>query len=90
MTDEIEEGPDPNDVRRHAKRMHTEIEYRKRYRRLDYYRPNKKQAEFHALDVVEKMFRAGISSARPMLPQPRWRFMRRSFILMTGGKAVAF
>ena len=59
MTDEIEEGPDPNDLRRHAKRMFNEREYRQRYRRLDFYRPNKKQAEFHALDVPEKMFRAG-------------------------------
>jgi hypothetical protein len=25
MTVDLEEGPDPNDVRRHAKRMHTEF-----------------------------------------------------------------
>jgi phage terminase large subunit-like protein len=60
MTDEIEEGPDPNDVRRHAKRMHTEAEYRRKYRRIDFYRPNLKQAEWHNLTGVdEKMLRAG-------------------------------
>ncbi len=58
MTD-TEEGPDPNDVRRHAKRMHTELEYRRKYRRLDFYRPNLKQIEWHNLDRPEKMLRAG-------------------------------
>lgn len=59
MTDEIEEGPDPNDVRRHAKRMYTEAEYRRKYRRIDFYRPNLKQEAFHNLIVPEKMLRAG-------------------------------
>lgn len=57
--DEIEEGPDPNDVRRHAKRMFTEAQYRQKYRRIDFYRPNIKQEEFHNLTVPEKMLRAG-------------------------------
>ena len=59
MTDELEEGPDPNDVRRHAKKMLTELEYRKRYRRIDFYRPNPKQLEFHNLIATERMLRAG-------------------------------
>jgi phage terminase large subunit-like protein len=59
MTDEPEEGPDANEVRRHAKKMLTEFEYRKKYRRLDYYRPNQKQLAFHNLIASEKMFRAG-------------------------------
>lgn len=54
-----EEGPDPNEVRRHAKRMYTEEQYRKKYRRLDYYQPNQKQANFHALQASEKMLQAG-------------------------------
>jgi phage terminase large subunit-like protein len=59
MTDEPEQGPDANEIRRHAKKMLTELEYRKRYRRIDYYRPNRKQLEFHNLIASEKMFRAG-------------------------------
>jgi phage terminase large subunit-like protein len=59
MSDEQEQGPDPNQVRRHAKRMLTEIEYRKRYRRIDYYRPNPRQLEFHNLIAAERALRAG-------------------------------
>ena len=59
MTDEVEQGPDANEIRRHAKKMLTELEYRKRYRRIDYYRPNQKQLEFHNLIASERMFRAG-------------------------------
>lgn len=59
MTDETEEGPDPNDIRRHAKRMHTEREYRQKYCRLDHYKPNRKQLEFHNLSASETMLRAG-------------------------------
>jgi len=59
MTDDIEEGPDPNEVRRHAKRMLTEMQYRQRYRRIDFYRPNAKQREWHNLLAPEKMLRAG-------------------------------
>jgi phage terminase large subunit-like protein len=59
MADDFEEGPDPNDVRRHAKKMHTEMQYRQKYRRIDFYRPNPKQMEFHNLLVNEKMIRAG-------------------------------
>jgi phage terminase large subunit-like protein len=57
--DELEEGPDANELRRHAKKMFTELEYRKRYRRLDFYRPNRKQLEFHNLIASERMLRAG-------------------------------
>ena len=56
---EIEEGPDPNDVRRHAKKMHTELQYRQKYRRIDFYRPNGQQMAWHNLLAEEKMLRAG-------------------------------
>lgn len=59
MTADTEEGPDPNDVRRHAKRMHTELQYRQKYRRIDFYRPNRKQLAFHNLIAPERMLRAG-------------------------------
>lgn len=59
MSDEVEEGPDPNDVRRHQKRMLTNEQYRKKYRRIDFYRPNDKQREFHNSSVMELMLRAG-------------------------------
>ncbi len=59
MSDEIEYGPDPNQVRRHAKKMLTELEYRKKYRRIDFYKPNPKQLEFHNLIAAERMLRAG-------------------------------
>ena len=61
MTDELEQGPDANEIRRHAKKMLTEFEYRKRYRRLDYYRPNRKQLEFHNLIATEAALRSGKS-----------------------------
>jgi phage terminase large subunit-like protein len=59
MTDEPEYGPDANDVRRHAKKMLTEIEYRKKYRRIDWYRPNPKQMEFHNTVADELCLRSG-------------------------------
>src|SRR5580692_3246657 len=59
MNDEPEQGPDPNDVRRHMKKMLTEREYRQRYRRIDQYRPNPKQLEFHNLIADERMLRGG-------------------------------
>jgi phage terminase large subunit-like protein len=59
MTDEPEQGPDPNDVRRHAKKMLTEMEYRRRYRRIDFYKPNPKQLDFHNLIATERALRAG-------------------------------
>jgi phage terminase large subunit-like protein len=59
MSDEMIEGPDPQDLRRHAKRMLTEAQYRQRYRRIDFYRPNCKQLEFHNTVADERMLRAG-------------------------------
>lgn len=59
MTDATEPGPDPNQVRRHAKKMLTELQYRQKYRRIDFYRPHPKQLEFHNLIATEKMLRAG-------------------------------
>lgn len=56
---DLEEGPDANQVRRHAKKMLTEQQYRQKYCRIDYYRPNNKQLEWHNLQVAEKMLRAG-------------------------------
>src|SRR5262245_7703632 len=58
-TAEVEEGPDPNGVRRHAKKMLTNIEYLRKYRRLGFYKPHPKQLEFHNLLAVEKCLRAG-------------------------------
>jgi hypothetical protein len=55
---DVEPGPDPNQVRRHAKKMLTNIEYLKKYRRLSYYRPHQKQAEFHNLHAPEFCCRA--------------------------------
>ena len=59
MADDLEQGPDPNDVRRHAKKMLTEIQYRQKYRRLDFYKPNPKQLLFHNNPATELMLRAG-------------------------------
>jgi hypothetical protein len=59
MTDQFEEGPDPNELRRHAKRMYTERQYREKYCRLDFYRPNRKQLEFHKTIADERLLRAG-------------------------------
>jgi phage terminase large subunit-like protein len=57
-TGETETGPDPTSIRRHAKKMLTAVEYLKRYRRLSYYRPHAKQAEFHNLHAPEFCCRA--------------------------------
>jgi phage terminase large subunit-like protein len=59
MSDEIEEGPDPNSVRRHAKKMLTNVEYLRKYRRLGFYKPHPKQLEFHNLPAGEIALRAG-------------------------------
>lgn len=59
MTDEPELGPDPNDIRRHAKRMYTERQYREKYCRWNYYEPNEKQKLFHNTIAPERMLRAG-------------------------------
>lgn len=56
---DLVEGPDPNDIRRHAKKLYTEAQYRQKYRRIDFYRPNRKQLEFHNLPNSECMIRAG-------------------------------
>jgi phage terminase large subunit-like protein len=58
-TVEQEQGPDANDVRRHAKKLYTEAEYRRRYRRIDFYKPSPKQLEFHNTVARETMLRAG-------------------------------
>lgn len=57
--DETDEGPDPNSIRRHQKKMLTELQYRMKYARFDFYRPNPKQLQFHGLRGTELMLRAG-------------------------------
>lgn len=59
MADDSEDGPDPNEVRRHQKRMLTDEQYRQKYCRIDYYHPNNKQLEFHNASEAEVMLRAG-------------------------------
>jgi phage terminase large subunit-like protein len=59
MADDLEEGPDPNEIRRHQKKMLTDEQYRKRYRRIDFWKPNDKQKEFHNALEREVMLRAG-------------------------------
>jgi phage terminase large subunit-like protein len=56
---EMGDGPDPNDLRRHAKKIYTEAQYRKKYRRIDFYKPNLKQLAFHNALFPERMLRAG-------------------------------
>ena len=58
MSDDQEFGPDPNQVRRHAKKMLTNVEYLKTYRRLGYYRPSPKQMLFHNSIATELALRA--------------------------------
>ena len=59
MTDDAIDGPDPNAIRRHQKKMLTEFQYRMKYCRFDFYRPNPKQLRFHGLTAAECMLRAG-------------------------------
>jgi phage terminase large subunit-like protein len=56
---EVEEGPDPNQVRRHAKKMLSNVDYLRKYRRLGFYKPHPKQLEFHNLMATERCLRAG-------------------------------
>ena len=58
MTDETD-GPDPNSIRRHQKKMLTEYEYRRKYCRFDFYLPSARQLLFHGLSAAEVMIRAG-------------------------------
>ncbi len=59
MADDLEDGIDPNELRRHAKKLYTEAQYRRKYRRLDFYKPNRKQLIFHNARFPERMLRAG-------------------------------
>src|SRR5437016_2344992 len=59
MADDLEEGPDANELRRHAKAMFTEMQYRQKYRRLDFYRPNRAQRRFHNTVADERLLRSG-------------------------------
>jgi phage terminase large subunit-like protein len=44
---------------KHAKKMHSDREYRQKYRRLDFYTPHPKQLEFHNSMAAEVLLRAG-------------------------------
>lgn len=74
MSTDIEPGPDPNEVRRHAKKMLTELEYRRKYRRYDFYRPHPKQLEAHNIIATEFMLRAG-----NQLGKTTWGAMQLTF-----------
>jgi len=56
---ETVDGPDPNAIRRHQKKMLTDLEYRQKYNLWDWYKPNRAQERFHALRAREKAIRAG-------------------------------
>jgi hypothetical protein len=56
--DDIIEGPDANQVRRHAKRMLTEREYRLKYRKFDFYRPNPFQLKLHNAPLDARLINA--------------------------------
>src|SRR4029077_10714472 len=43
----------------HQRKMLTELEYRMKYNRWDYYKPNRAQLRFHSLRAREKSLRAG-------------------------------
>jgi phage terminase large subunit-like protein len=64
LTDEPEFGPDPNQVRRHAKKMLTNVEYLKTYRRIGYYRPSPKQKLFHNVMAWLAAIRAANQSGK--------------------------
>ena len=76
MTDETFDGPDANDVRRHAKKLYTEKQYRERYNRLEFYKPSPKQLEFHNLpaNITEIFFQRPHNPARPQhqWPMKQW------------------
>ena len=57
--DELEEGPDANEIRRHAKKMLTVREYNLKYRRLDFYKPHAGQLRFHNSRATEVQLLAG-------------------------------
>ena len=59
MSDDNEFGPDANQVRRHAKKLYTEAEYRKLYRKLDFFDPNAVQRAFLNLPATERLLRGG-------------------------------
>ena len=56
--EESEQGPDPNSIRRHAKKMLSNVDYLKKYRRIGYYKPSPKQLAFHNLPQREICNRA--------------------------------
>ena len=59
-----EDGPDAEGLRRHMRKMLTAREYRMKYRRIDWYKPNRKQLEFHNLIAPERMLRGGNQSGK--------------------------
>jgi phage terminase large subunit-like protein len=64
MSEDIIEGPDPIQLRRHMKKMYTDDQYRRKYRRIDFYKPNDRQREFHDATDREVMLRAANQSGK--------------------------
>jgi phage terminase large subunit-like protein len=59
MNDDTEQGPDPNERRRHAKKLYSEREYRDRYYKILRYEPHPKQLEAHNSAAHRLMLQAG-------------------------------
>lgn len=72
MSDVVDQepGPDANEVRRHAKKLYTESEYRRLYRRIDFYRPIRSSSSFTTPWRARSCCGPEISSARRR-PAPR-------------------
>jgi hypothetical protein len=58
MVDDVTEI-NVNSIRNHAKRMFSALDYNKKYRRLDFYKPNSRQLLFHNSIATELALRAG-------------------------------
>ena len=50
MTDTAEYGPDPNEIRKHQKKLLSAREYNLKYRRRDFFKPSAKQRDFANAD----------------------------------------
>jgi phage terminase large subunit-like protein len=59
VNDETEQGPDPNERRKHAKKLYSEREYRDRYYKILRYEPHPRQLEAHNSSAHRLMLQAG-------------------------------
>jgi phage terminase large subunit-like protein len=59
MNDDTEQGPDPNERRKHAKKLYSEREYRDRYYKILRYEPHPKQLAAHNSTAHRLMLQAG-------------------------------